>query len=76
MSQQTERHLELIALTRPLLRYARAREPDLNASFLLVHRALSRAFAEPAHGLRPLGGLEASLRADIDHAAAARGACA
>jgi hypothetical protein len=39
-------------------------QPDANASFMLVHRALSAAFAEPSCA-RTSVGLEASLKADI-----------
>ncbi len=66
MTSRTKRHLELLSLSRPLHRYARALQPDVNASFLLVHRAMSKAFAEPNGALRPSAGLEASLRADIE----------
>ena len=66
MSSRAERHLELLTLSHPLQRYARTLQPDVNASFLLVHRALSRAFAERDADLRPSVGLEASLRADVD----------
>lgn len=66
MPSRTERHLELLALSQPLLRYARSMQPDANAAFLLVHRALSRAFAEKDGELRPSAGLEASLCADMD----------
>lgn len=66
MPPRTKRHLALLALSQPLNRYARALQPDANASFLLVHKALSAAFAEPSGALRPTVGLEASLRADID----------
>lgn len=66
MPSRTERHLELLKLSRPLHRYARTLQPDPNASSLLVHQALSRAFAEEDGGLRPSADLEASLRADVD----------
>lgn len=74
MPSRAARHLELLTLSHPLQRYARALLPDLNASFLLVHRALSRAFAERASSLRPSVGLEASLRADMDRQLGAAGA--
>jgi len=67
MSTRFKRHLELLTLSHPLQRYARTVEPDVNASFLLVHQALSKAFAEGDEALRSSAGLEASLRADIDH---------
>ena len=67
MTDRTRRHLDLLALSHGLNGYARAREPDANASHLLVHQALSKAFAESVDRLRPQAGLEASLRADIDH---------
>jgi hypothetical protein len=66
MPSRAKRHLELLTLSHPLQRYARTLEPDVNASFLLVHRALSRAVAERGGALRPSIGLEASLRADIN----------
>lgn len=66
MPSRAERHLELLTLSHPLQRYARTIQPDVNVSFLLVHRALSRAFAERDRDLRPSCGLEASLRADMD----------
>jgi len=66
MPSRAERHLELLTLSHPLQRYARTVQPDVNACFLLVHRALSKAFAERDAGLRPSIGLEASLRADVD----------
>ena len=69
MPSRSERHLELLKLSRPLHRYARTLRSDTNASFLLVHQALSRAFAEEDGGLRPSAGLEASLRADMDDSA-------
>jgi len=68
MPSRLERHLEILALSRPLQRYARARQPDVNASLLLVHQALSRAFAETGPGQRPSAGLGASLRTEVDHA--------
>jgi hypothetical protein len=67
MPSRAKRHLELLTLSHPLQRYARTLEPDVNASFLVVHRVLSRAFAERAGDLRPSAGLEASLRADINN---------
>ncbi len=76
MLPRTRRHLALLALSRPLQRHARALQPDLNASGMLVHRALSVAFAEPAEAMRPEAGLEASLRADIDRRFRASHACA
>jgi hypothetical protein len=66
MLSHADRHLELLTLSHPLQRYARTLQPDVNASFLLVHRTLSRAFAERGGGLRPSAGLEASLRADLE----------
>jgi hypothetical protein len=60
------RHLELLTLSHPLQAYARTLQPDVNASFLLVHETLSRAFAERGRDLRPSAGLEASLRDDMD----------
>ena len=65
MPSRTQRHLELLKLSRPLHRFAGALQPDANASFLLVHRAMSRAFAEQSGELRPSAGLEASLQADV-----------
>lgn len=66
MPSRAQRHLELLRLSHRLHRYARTLQPDANASFLLVHKALSRAFAEEAGRLRPSAGLEASLKADMD----------
>lgn len=66
MPSRTKRHLELLALSHPLHRYASALQPDVNASLFLVHRAMSKAFAEGNSALRSAVGLEASLRADID----------
>jgi len=66
MPSRAQRHLELLALSHPLRRYARSLQSDDNAAFLLVHRALSNAFAEKDGDLRPSVGLEASLRADMD----------
>lgn len=66
MPSRTERHMELLALSQPLHRYARSQQSDANAAFLLVHCALSKAFAEKDGDLRPSAGLEASLRADVD----------
>jgi hypothetical protein len=66
MPSNAHRQLELLKLSHPLQRYARTLQPDVNASLLLVHRALSRAFAERGGGVRPSAGLEASLRADMD----------
>ena len=68
MPSRAERHLELLRLSPPLHRYARTLQADTNASFLLVHKALSRAFAEQDGGLRPSVGLEASLRTDMHRA--------
>jgi hypothetical protein len=62
---QTRRHLELLALSKPLRRYASTLQPDENASAFLVHKALSAAFSEEP-GERAGASLEASLRADID----------
>jgi hypothetical protein len=66
MPSRTERHLERLALSQPLHRYARSLQSDANADFLLVHCALSKAFAEEEGGLRPSAGLEVSPRADMD----------
>lgn len=68
MPSRTQRHLELLKLSRPLHGYARTLDMDVNASFLLVHRALSSAFAEAGAALRPSSDLERSLRADMDGA--------
>jgi len=65
MPSRAERHLELLKLSRPLHRFARTLQPDINASFLLVHQALAGAFAEDGGQLRPTAGLESSLRADM-----------
>lgn len=67
MTTRTRRCLELLALDKPLRRYASSlqRRPDANASSFLVHQALSAAFAEPLD-LRASHELESALRADID----------
>ena len=64
MTARTRRHLELLALSRPLERFARPLQADANASSFLVHQALSSAFAE-APALRASDTLEASLQHDI-----------
>jgi len=64
MPARTRRRLELLQLSDPLRRYATSLNPDVNASSLMVHHALSGAFAEL--DMRPSLGLEASLRRDID----------
>ncbi|MEI9963485.1 MAG: hypothetical protein WDM92_00970 [Caulobacteraceae bacterium] len=70
MSSRTRLHLDLLALGGPLRRYARRLDPDVNASFLLVHKALATAFSAPIQA-REAGGLEVSLQEDIDRRAAA-----
>jgi hypothetical protein len=67
---RTTRHLELLQLARPLRRFAGSLQADPNASFFLVHQALSRAFAEPLD-LRQSKDLESSLRGDIARLSAA-----
>jgi hypothetical protein len=67
---RTTRHLELLKLARPLRRFAGSLQADPNASFFLVHQALSRAFAEPLD-LRQSKDLESSLRGDIARLSAA-----
>lgn len=64
MPMRARRRIELLQLSEPLRRYASNLDPDVNASSLLVHQALSAAFAETE--ARPSVGLEASLRRDID----------
>ncbi len=64
MTSRIRRHLELLALSQPLRGYAASLQADPNAAYMLVHRALAAAFAEPA-GFRSSRGLEASLRTDI-----------
>ncbi|HWA62479.1 MAG TPA: hypothetical protein VG939_13945 [Caulobacteraceae bacterium] len=64
LTVRTRRHLELLRLARPLQRYARRLHPDPNASFFLVHQALSAAFAEAPH-LRDGQDLESVLREDM-----------
>jgi hypothetical protein len=76
MLSRAQRHLDLLTLSHPLQRYARTVQPDVNASFLLVHRALSKAFAEQGRALRPNVGLEASLRADMDRQVGGANGCA
>ncbi len=70
MTARLRRHLELVALSQPLERFARSLQADANASSFLVHQALASAFAEPPH-LRASATLEASLRQDIHRRAAA-----
>ena len=65
-----EHRLALLALGEPLRRYAGRMQSDRNASFMLVHQALSAAFRE-APDARD-GCLEASLRHDIDRRFAGR----
>lgn len=63
MPTRARRRIELLRLSEPLRRYASSLSPDINAASLLVHQALSAAFAEP--GTRPRIGLKASLCRDI-----------
>jgi hypothetical protein len=65
MAARTKRRLELLALAEPLRRYAGRIQSDQNASFMLVHQALSAALREPPEA-RDGQGLEATLRHDID----------
>jgi hypothetical protein len=76
MTSFAQRHLELLRLSRPLQRYARMLQPDVNDSLLLVHCALARAFAERGGDLRSRRELEASLRADMDRHVGVAHACA
>jgi len=64
----TERTVELLELSGSLGRYAAALPVDANASLLLVHRALSAAFAERPDRHRPGLTLESSLRDDVRRA--------
>jgi hypothetical protein len=64
MTARLRRHLELVALSKPLERFARPLQADANASSFLVHQALANAFAEAPH-LRSSATLEASLQQDI-----------
>ena len=64
MPAHARRRIELLQLSEPLRRYASRLNPDVNASFFLVHQALSAAFAD--RDLGPRTGLEASLRQDIE----------
>ena len=66
MPSRKERHLELLKLSRPLHRYARTLQPDANASFLLVHRAMARASPKRAGACARAPAWSASLRADMD----------
>lgn len=59
------RHLELLNMGPSLRRYALRNEADVNASFLLVHKALLRAFSKSSD-IRQGELLEASLRKHID----------
>ena len=65
MAARAKRRLELLALGEPLRRYAGRLRADTNASFMLVHQALSAAFRE-APDARDGDALEASLKRDID----------
>ena len=70
MTDRAPRHLELLQLTKSLQRYSLALQSDVNAAFLLVHNALSRAFAQRPGDLASLPS-EAAMRRDIDRAYAA-----
>ena len=72
MPARARRRIELLRLSEPLRRYASRLTPDVNASALLVHQALSAAFAETE--ARPSAGLEDSMRRDIDRNRALVGA--
>lgn len=75
MNSRTRRHLELLALSRPLARFARPLRADANASSFLVHQALTSAFAE-APDQRSSATLEASLQQDIRQRIAAEAGAA
>jgi hypothetical protein len=62
---RARRHLNILALSAPLHRQARALQGDVNASFLLVHGAMSRAFADPAEPEAPAPDLARTLHADL-----------
>ncbi|HEX6865619.1 MAG TPA: hypothetical protein VF122_00145 [Caulobacteraceae bacterium] len=64
MPAKTHYHLALLGLGDPLRSYAASLQPDANASALLVHHALSAAFADGPGGRNGVT-LEASLRQDI-----------
>ena len=66
-------HLALLALAKPLRRYAAAqqREDDVNASYMLVHEALSTAFAKPARS--SIMSIAAALRDHVNQGLTARG---
>ena len=65
MAARTRRRLELLALGEPLRRYAGRMQADQNASFMLVHQALSAALREDPEACDARF-LETSLRRDID----------
>jgi hypothetical protein len=73
-------HLALLALAKPLRRYAAAqqREDDVNASYMLVHQALSTAFAAPPRS--SIMSIAATLREHVNQSlppeAGALAACA
>jgi len=65
MPVRTNRHLQLLELSKHLHRYAKSLQEDVNASYLLVHRTLSGAFAERTPAERSTEDLQTSLRADL-----------
>ena len=62
---RTRRHLNVLAHSAPLHRQARELQSDVNASYLLVHDTLSKAFAQTP-GVQPTDkDLAEALRADL-----------
>ena len=64
---RTRRHLNILALADPLHRQASQLQSDVNASFLLVHNTMSKAFAEPEQAHAPAQDLAQALHADLLH---------
>ena len=70
MPLEIRRHLELLNLSKPLQRYAARAQANSNASFMLVHKAMAKAFSNPSKAASGEA-LETSLREDIDRGVAA-----
>lgn len=53
LNAKVQRDLQILKLAKPLSSYARSLQPDPNAAYMLVHKALFAAFtSDPAH-MRP-----------------------
>jgi hypothetical protein len=70
MTNRPDPRLELVRLSDSLQHHAIGLQSDANAAFMLVHKAMARAFQQPADRLAALP-LEETLRQDIDRAYAA-----